>query len=297
MQLETSLLREKFDIREKSPENPDKALEIIALSNRMVITLQAGETLAETYVVRTGNMYSCARFCSILVAEYQRMGPLLSRSPALDWHELWDNSLSSFERLHNPDKWVCLYRNGKIIYAEGEHHPFLDIIEQCDALNKGDYEGSIQLAENAFSQAGRKVEIHFDSNVALVCSLTREESKCSMVIRESGRSNTFNLSITPSGSGKAVEISHGLGISANILEAVQMCYRIGETNALIEMGHLKKYSDEYYLMTNRKKRLGEISAQLNSFENQNSIRYRPERPNFDHIIALTERYVADNLSE
>ena len=115
MQIDTSLLREKFDLREPNPEKPEKAMEIVALSNRMPITLQVGDSHSETFIIRTQNMHGCVRMASVMVAEFDRLGPLLSRTKPLNWHGLWDSALSPFERLHNPDKWVAVFHNGKII--------------------------------------------------------------------------------------------------------------------------------------------------------------------------------------
>ncbi len=294
MHIETSLLREKYEIHERQPNNSTKPIQIVTMSNRMALKLQAGNMPEESYVIRTQNMHGCARFASVLLSEYERLGPLLSRTTPLNFHDLWDKALSPFERLHNPDKWVNLYHKGKSIYSEGPEHPFLDVIEKCDVVNKGDYEDSIKMARNAFSQAGKKVTIDYDSNVALVCSLTKVEARCSMIIRGPGRTNTFNVTITPAEDEEKINIMHGLSLSADILEAVQLCYRIGHISANVELGILKKYGDEYNIMKQAKKRLIEIDAQLNSIENRYSMRYRPERPNFNHIVTLTEKFIYKN---
>ncbi len=294
MQIDTSLLREKFVIREKYPQDASKPIKITALSNRMAITLKAGEMPGETYIIRSSNMHSCARFAALLLAEFERLGPLLSRAIKVDWHDMWDNSLSPFERLHNPKRWVCLYSKGKIVYSEGQHHQFLDVIEQCDMVNKESYDKSIALAKSAFSQAGKEVDIEFDSNVALVCALTRIEARCSMIIRGPGNTYTFNCTFKPDEGEKKINIVHGLSLSADILEAVQLCYRVGENNALLDMGQIKKFSDEYDLTNAAKKRIHEVNIQISSMENIYAIRYRPERPNFDHIIEMTERFVHAN---
>ncbi|MGH1455780.1 MAG: hypothetical protein ACRBDI_03275 [Alphaproteobacteria bacterium] len=291
MQIDTSLLREKFVIRERNPSSASNAIKITALSNRMAITLKAGEMPGENYIIRSSNMHSCVRFAALLLAEFERLGPLLSRTIKINWHEMWDNSLSPFERLHNPDRWICLYSKGKIVFSEGKHHQFLDVIEQCDIVNKESYDKSIRLAESAFSQAGKDVAIEFDSNVALVCALSRIEGRCSMIIRGPGNTHTFNCNLKPDQGEKKINIVHGLSISADILEAVQLCYRVGENNVLLEMGKIKKFSDEYNLTIAAKKRIHEVNIQLSSMENIYAIRYRPERPNFDHIIDMTERYV------
>ncbi len=296
MHIDTSLLREKFVIDEKKSNDNAKLMRIIAMSNRMPLRLQAGEMAPEDLVLRSSNMHSCARFAGLLVAEYERAGPVVGRAKSIHWHDIWDKALSSFERLHNPDRWITVYHKGNIIFSEGHHHPFLDIVEKCDLINKGDYEKSIRMAESAFSQAGKDVSIDFESNVALVCAINRQEARSSMIIRSQGRTNTFNCAFKPHQEGDQIKVVHGLSISADVLEAVQLCYRIGEISEFLNMGLVQKHSDDHRMMTAAKKRLGELNIQISSIERIYHIRYRPERPNFDHIIAMTERYIRDNHS-
>ena len=75
MDIETSLLREKFTIQEAEKYLDKNALEIYAPSTRMPITLQAGESTSETYVVRTQNMHSCVRIVSKIAQEYEKKRP------------------------------------------------------------------------------------------------------------------------------------------------------------------------------------------------------------------------------
>ena len=168
MNIDTSLLREKFVIHEKTVYVEDKGLEIRCPSTRMQIDLQAGELPVETFIVRTHNMHGCARMVARIILDYEKKGPILSRLKDINWKELWNASVSDYERNYNPQRWVCIYHNGKILFQDGEHHAFLDVIEKCDVLNKGDYDKSIDMAEDAFHQNGKDVTIRYDSNVALV---------------------------------------------------------------------------------------------------------------------------------
>lgn len=293
MKIDTSLLRERFVIEEKSSRDDAKALKLTVPSTRMSINLQAGEMPEESYVVRSGNMHSCTRLVSQLVSEYDKGGPLLSRAVAIDWSELWHNATSAHERLYNNERWYAIYHKGKIIYSEGKHHPFLDIIEKCDVINKGDYDKSIKMAESAFSQAGKNVDIECDSNVALVAIIGRDKGRCSMVLREPGHTTTCNYSIKPL--KKKINLAQGLSTAADVFEGVALSFVIGKNGEELEQGLIEKYSDKDREARDARKRVYEINAQISSFENRYEIRYRPERPDFDRMIANAERFIRDEL--
>ena len=155
MHIDTSLLREKFSIKEQKNDTP---LTIKASSNRMVLNLQAGELPTETFVVRTNSMHSCTRITALIIADYEKTGPLATRIKSIDWKDMWDKALNDYERRYNPDRWLAIYHQGKPVFFYGHYHSFLNVIEHCDFLNKGDYAKSIELAETAFN-AGDNINL------------------------------------------------------------------------------------------------------------------------------------------
>ena len=67
----TSLLREKFTITDMESPDPDNEKPIIALSNRIIVALTSDEGLdAETFIIRTQNMHSCARMAAATIKEF-----------------------------------------------------------------------------------------------------------------------------------------------------------------------------------------------------------------------------------
>lgn len=196
----TSLLREKFTLHDPleglSGEPP-----FIALSNRMVVPL-ANDTFQEheTFVVRAQNMHSCVRLAGAIAKEFFDRGPITPRIEPFRWEKLWLEVVKGYEKEWNPDIWGCVYYNGKILFKAGEHHQFLDIIEQCDAKNKGEYESSIVFAEEAFKQAGKNIRIEHDANIALIIKIGAEEedeAKCGVILRGADKTTTFNYTVAP----------------------------------------------------------------------------------------------------
>lgn len=298
MNIDTSLLREKFIIRENtSSDSEGKPLEIIAPSNRMPISLQTGQLPPESFVIRTRNMHGCTRMVAQIISDYKRHGPITPRIKTINWHELWDNCLSSYERLHIPERWVSVYHNGKRIFSEGDFHSFLDIIEQCESINKKEYEYAIELAKNAFTKTGRDVSIEYDSNVALVTIAGKKESRCSMVLRGPDKTTTFNYTVRPKREEETIKLPQVLSSAGDFLEGVQLSYMIGMNNEKIEMGLIERYGEEGLKTKAARARINELYAQINSMENRYVLRYRPERPDFDFIISETEKFAEKFLKE
>ncbi len=290
MNIDTSLLREKFTIREKTEHQGDKAMKIICPSTRMSIHLQSGELPKETYVIRSYNMHSGTRIAAQLIHDYEKNGPIMSRSISIDWTELWDNSLSSYERIHNADRWVVIYHKGVPVFSAGEYHSFLDVIEKCDALNKDSYDKSIKIAEQAFRQAGKDTTITCDSTVALISILAKDSGRCSMVIRGPNNTTTFNYSLKPMDKNENLNIPQGLSTAADFLEGVQLSYMVGFNSEQLNQGVISKYSDEEKKMIKARERLTELNALINSMERRCKVRYRPERPDFETLILQTEKH-------
>ena len=136
-EFQTSLLREKFTITDLAPSKSKKEEPVIALSNRIVVPLISHDGIDnETFIVRTQNMHSCARLAAAITREFFERGTIANRAAPFSWKTLWQDVIKGYEKDWNPDIWCAVYYKGRAVFQEGEHHPFLDIIEQCDANNK-----------------------------------------------------------------------------------------------------------------------------------------------------------------
>lgn len=272
----TSLMREKFIIQpEDKKEEP-----IIALSNRISVHLISEDQIDdETFIVRTQNMHSCARLAAAITKEFYERGTIANRTAPFSWDNLWDDVIKGYEKSWNPNIWAVVYHNGRIIFQYGTHHPFLDIIEKCDVANKGEYAQSIQFAEEAFSQAGKKVGIEHDSNIALVVSSTPEQAKCGIIVRSAAGATTFNYTATPKDNAKKPIYAHTtLTVAAAFLESIQLAFQVGLLNRKIEFQLVEKYSDEERHHKRAKSRLHNLDRAIEGYENSFDVKYRPDRP-------------------
>ena len=113
------------------------------------------------------------------------------------------------------------------MFSDGNYHNFLDVIEQFNTLNKGQYENALVAAQDSFDKLGKDVDIEYDVNIALVTVIDELSGRCSMILREPERTTTFNYSVKPGEHIKQVDPSHVLNTCAAFLEGIQLCYIIG----------------------------------------------------------------------
>lgn len=290
-----SLLREKFTIRDVMPAGDEHDKPVIALSNRLSMPMLSddGKT-REEFIVRAQNMHTCARFGAKIAQEFQDYGSLLERKKPFDWDYAFKSIIRGYETRWNPDIWIAVYHKGRIIYegGAGERHPFLDIIEQCDSRNKGDYAKAVAVAEDAFRQAGKAVNIKHESNVALVMHITAKEGKCGIISRGPNRTTTFNF-VAKKKAGRNVKVSQCLSASAAFLEGIQLAFRVGMTNMKVHYELIENTSNEAHQGKDASQKLGRLNGAITQFENLLDVSYRPDRPSLADMIDQAEDFAKD----
>jgi len=287
----TSLLREKFTIKDPSEDLSDNE-PVIAMSNRMKIDLESpsGKEF-ESFVVRTQNMHSCVRMAAAIAREFQERGPITKRVQSFRWQDLWHDIIKGYEKDWNPGIWCSIYHEGKPIFESGEHHLFLDIIEQCDHKNKEEYEHSIVLAENVFKKAGKIVKIEHDANVALILSVNKEQAKCGVIVRGANKTTTFNFTAKPKDKTNLLErIPTILMSSAAFLEGIQLAFYVGLSNKKRAYDLVEKYSDEDRKIDRATRRLLNLNKAIQQFEQTIAVYYRPDRPNLNQMVTDAEEF-------
>lgn len=288
---QASLLREKFTIREvDSSEEP-----AIALSNRMSISLANDKgTERETFVIRTQNMHTCIRAAAAIVREHEERGAISYRVSDFHWETLWMDIIKGYEKDWNEDIWCAIYFNGRLLYGYGSHHVFLDIIEQCDAHQKGDYLDSLPFAERIFQRAGKIVRIDHESNVAMIVSVTPEEAKAGIILRGASRKSTFSFKAFKRDQPRALVLRPPtvLSICAAFLEGMQITFLVGTLNMKYKMAMMERFSDEYRHKERATTRLGNLNRAVLQFDKDFTVTYRPEQPDFQRHVEDAEKSAA-----
>lgn len=282
------MLREKFVI---TNNNNDDA-SIVAMSNRIIVSLtdNSGND-TETFIVRAQNMHSCLRMAAKIYLTYNKSGPLLNRSVKFKWDEAWNDVIEGYEKKTNEKSWVAIYNKGKVIYTENEHHIFLDMIEKFQINNKGEYNDTVDIAKKAFLSAGKEIEIDYEAGVAMIIHQTKNSGRCGIILRSALKTTTFNFTAVPN-KGINVNTSQCLTVASAYLEAIQLAYKIGVSNEELRRKVISKGSVKFKDAKMANERLEVLNAQIDSFENSFSIKYRPERPQFETMIRDAEESTA-----
>ena len=289
-EFQTSLLREKFTLIDIDKPKGKKVDPVIALSNRIVVPLISSDGLDnETFIVRTQNMHSCARLAAAITREFFERGTIANRTTPLSWKTLWHDVIKGYEKDWNPDIWCAVYCKGRVVFQEGRHHPFLDIIEQCDASNKEEYAQSVSFAEKAFSKAGKDVKIEHDSNIAFIASVKKEEAKCGIIIRAATGATTFNYTAKPhEGNADSIHTHTTMTVAAAFLEGVQLAFQVGLMNKKKEYKLIESYSDEDRKHKRATSRLANLNRAISTYERNFIVSYRPDRPTFKEMVSKAE---------
>ena len=282
MLLNTSLLRERFTITDKN----GKRSPIIALGNRISLPLSmSGKATKERLIVRAHSMHVALKMASIITHEFFDRGPLVNRENPVNFEKYWHDIMDPFERSYNPDSWCSIYHNGRPIFQAGKHHQFLDVVEQCDIKNRREYDRAIKLAEDIFSEAGQNVTIDHDVNIGVVIGAMSHIIRCGLILRSPQRTTTFNF-ILEKKKGDAIPLQphDGLELASYFLEAIQLSVTNGITEFLLEKGEITPESPRANKAQSAYNRIGKLTHAIRTYEQTHSIRYRPEKPDFMHLL-------------
>lgn len=282
--LNTTLLREKFILREGAGDtNP-----VTATGNRIALPLFSKTgSREERLIVRGQNMHTTLRMAAMICKAYFREGPILTRAPSFPWGPNWEAALPEYERENNQSSWIGVYSGGRSIFKQGRYHPFLDIIEQCDARNRDDYDRAISIAENAFNVAGRGITIEHNTNIAMVIGAMLEKTRIGLILRDPRHTSTFNFGVDAKTDAATKdrllpEPHRSLLHAAAWLELIQLSVHAGFQKALKKT----KTTNEATLQSTLR-RIDKLNAELAQFEESFNVSYRPERPNVLDIVDKT----------
>ncbi len=287
-ELATELLREKFVIHDPGANPADGKGPTIALSNRMMIALKNDKGITkETLIIRAQNMHSCVRMAARIVSSFSGGGSLLNRASPYDWESAWDTVSGEYEQSFNPQRWVAIYSQGKIVFEKGQHHALLDVIESCTLQTKGQYESAVPLAESVIRKSGKVVKIEYDGNVALVVDAKKNQGRFGIILRSPNKTTTFNFSVT-SKMDDILSFPQCLGAAAGFLEGIQLAFMVGMNNEKIKRGIIERHTQEEKQTHEAGRRLSRLGAEIANLETTFEVRYRPEKPEFFRIVSESE---------
>jgi hypothetical protein len=237
----------------------------------------------ETYVVRTQNMHSCLRMTGQIAQFFDNNGSI-ALHPTFSWEKFWNAFGNDYERRYNPSLWGVVYYQGKPVFTSGDHHIFFDLIEKFDFESGQDYEAAPVLAQNALNQKDKTVRIDYKGSVACVVKWEDGEAHVSIILRDAQRETTFSFKVSENNEDKPIQIGQCFSVAAAFLEAIQLCFFIGSAHAKMQRGFIQRKSEEHKQLNAAMPRLARLGNEIIRLESNSKIRYRPEKPDFDHIV-------------
>lgn len=284
-----SLLREKFTISD--PKHADREdLATIAVSNRMVVDLTNPQSKShERYIIRGQNMHTVVRMAAYIIDEYETGGPIAARG-FFNWQKAWEEVLTDHEYRYNPERWFAIYHNGKRIFEElgKDVHPFLDMIEKCDFSNKQTYDYAVPMAQELLKQAGKPIDLKYDSNVALNIVVEKNEARVGVILRGSSKTTTFNFLGRPRLPKEPLDIALCLNTAALFLEGIQLAFTVGMNEQKLKIGIIARQTDEHMQARAEKDRLEMLQDEIGNLGTVLDIHYRPERPDLLKLASKAE---------
>ncbi|PCI00794.1 MAG: hypothetical protein COB76_02735 [Alphaproteobacteria bacterium] len=269
-----SLLREKFTIREIGTT----AEPVIALGNRLQINIPNAQPL----IIRCHSMHATLRFGAEIVKQLSFHDAITDMKTTLDWPAIWTKITAAFEKANTPNTWISLYFCGKSIFEDGDHHMFIDVLEQCEFQNKNDYEQALIVAQNAFQKMGKSVMIDHESHVGFILDTEADEFRFAIMMRVPGQRANFIIRMAENPAIKNKPSDYvAMNLAADYIEAINMAVRVGFIESAAESAGEDATKNKDFRILNY--RLQDLTRSIAQFEIQYQTRYRPERPDFDLI--------------
>lgn len=283
-----SLQRERFTVLDPNPFTDQEPL--VALSNRIAVPLIKDGVYIDNLTVRTQNVHSCIRMAAKIVEMIDEGRIDIRELDKVKWDKLWKEITAGFETKFNPKIWVALYHKGKLIFSKGEHHDFLDVIEGCDFKRKdGNYADSIDIAKQAFTQAGRPVIIDYDIDVAMHAEVASDHAACQVVLRNPQQTQTVSFTAKPK-HGRDVRVPQCLSICAIFLEGVQQAFLAGVISEKIRLEIIPRGSEEAKQADGAAARIKRLDTSIYQFEKILKVKYDPGRPDFFYTLEKAEEF-------
>jgi len=274
----TSLLREKFIVKDKVVSSSGKIIEV--KSNRVFFTLGTGSK-KENLVIRSKQAYISIIMASRILRDYffEDEDPILKRVIPIDWQALWATTLSDYEKEYNPELWCAVYVNGNSVFQYQEPE-FVDVIERCANVVPSDYGSISETLEDMIERAGEHKKVEYVSDFASTMYLKNGKVSCSVINNLSANNKSaFNLDIS-GGDNIGSLVEESLLVSAAFLEIFDLRFFISKVQAQIDNSEIDENHENVKRMRSAIVRTNKVHEFISEMEAEYNIEYFPERPNF-----------------
>ncbi|CAA6603485.1 conserved hypothetical protein [Rhodospirillaceae bacterium LM-1] len=270
-----TLFREKTVIVARS-QGQEEVLATVK-SNRILLPL-GNKLRRETMIVRGRNLSDTLRFASLVIAEARRSSSLLDRDHPVDWKRLWHSSTLLQGAKPENDSWGAVFGNGSALFLPSPC-PHIEILERHAAANGG-YIDEVVLKSAAAELGGHEcdVKILHASKAAVVTTLDDTGFRCAVQIRTKGAESAFSFSVPAK--EKGVHFGTVLELAAHYVEGHNTSVFLEKVRGMVEAKQVVGSNITARDIESAIERRRALKRLIVNFEQDTSIRYRPDRPKF-----------------
>ena len=273
---EKSVVHKFADLTEESGARQTPVLSL--RSNRVTIPIKTRMSTIMA-VVRGQNIPSTMRMTGVVVEELRRDPAVLQDPKSVDWSTLWRRKVSKYEADHNQKNWVTVHLNGEAVFVSGDGY---EAIAEVEALANGaEVTDSIvrEAAGNMLDQLEEYVVEH-DSQTAFVFTSSPQYLRAAILERRDRKTGAFAVAAYHQSPQRQVRLSSFLNFCADMTEALTHKAFLDRVQDMIASNTIGESNITPSFIQATRNRRKELINQIENFEQNNKVAYRPERPNF-----------------
>ncbi|TAN50150.1 MAG: hypothetical protein EPN26_10500 [Rhodospirillales bacterium] len=246
-------------------------------SNRILLPL-GNKMRRETIIVRGRNLPDTLRLASLIIAEARRSSSLLDREMPVDWRRLWHSATLLHGAKPDNDSWGAVFGNGSALHLPAPC-PHIEVLER-HASGNGGFIDEVVLKSAAAELSANEcdVKILHASKAAVVTTLDENGFRCAVQMRTKGNESAFSFSVPAK--EKGVNFGTVLDLAAHYVEGHNTTVFLEKVRGMVESRQVagSKITPRDIETAIERKRA--VKRLIVNFEQDATIRYRPDRPNF-----------------
>ncbi len=256
----------------------DEAALVIS-SNRAIIPIK---TQIDNYnvVVRGFSVPAAMRMTAVAIDEFRRDENLLFDPLAMDWESAWRRRLSTYDADYNRDAWVSLHVNGKLVYISKDTPDPSSDIERISAGRDINEAIVLEATKTLVGGASGDLAVEHDSQTAFVFSTFPTYHRATILERRGSRTGQYTISAYHAAPTKQIRMSHFVVFCADLNDLLTFKGFMARVQDLTASNKIQTSGITPTQVTAARNRRRDLVEAVETFEKQNKIVYRPERPSF-----------------
>lgn len=249
-------------------------------SNRVSLQLKSGG-LTENLVVRGQNIPSTLRLTAMVLEHFNTNPTAFSGegSEPANWHEMWKQRTSSYEKQFQRESWVSLHYEGETIFTTNPSNQ----IEEIERIAQGGDVNDSTIREVTSRLLGTDADVvtQHDSQTAVVFTPFKDYHRAAILERRGGRTGSFAVSAHhPAKPKKPVRYSGFINFCADTIEALNLKVFLDRIRQMVEENRITGPVVTPAQVAGAMGRKRDLMQFIVAYERANKITYRPERPEF-----------------